>query len=225
MWVILVIILIIAVGAGAYFWWQKEKTKSNTNAAANAGTTGTQNVNTSVNASSNTLSNTNSVDTSAWTTQEDKYGFTIAIPKNWTLQRKRVTQGQYKDNLPTDQEVISPPNNTLDFPAAADCTISAYPVTHPVASIVDWINASNIYGTSGSEDLNVSTMVPQAINTRDGVLATEQGPNMTQGRSYFFQSNSNMIRFSYYYDLDVSPRGDFLAYRDTCAAVLQSIGK
>ena len=219
MWVIFVVVLIVA-GLGIYLWWQSGERNTNTNTLVNTTNTLNQNVNAAVN--TNSASNVNTVDTSDWKTyKNDAYGISFTLPKDWTLENKRVTHGQYQDNLPSDQLVISPESSSVDFPAAGECVISIYPVAKTEDNVIDWINGSGIYSESGSEGLNIKNTQNREINSIVGTLVSEQGPNATQGRSFFFLIDNNLVRFSYYYDLDVSPRSEFMVYRDTCAAILQ----
>ncbi|MFA5052301.1 MAG: hypothetical protein WC544_04580 [Patescibacteria group bacterium] len=234
-WVILIVVVLI-LACGTYFLLQQEDSNtSNGNTAVNTVVNRNSGINTNTTANSNVSSNGNSaantnvavntnVDTTGWKTYKfTNLDISIELPTDWVVEHKNFSSGSFQEDNAADNYIVSPPENKLDFMAAANCYISQFPITKN-EFITSWIEQSNIYVTSGTgEGLNIIDQHEISIGPYTGLYVREGAGGPQETISFYFRSNSSLIRFGYYKGVVVEPYSQFQSFSNTCAAILKTL--
>jgi|GEM_PF-2827210 len=220
MWIILIIVVLIAVAAFLYYGgFFDTNTNSNTNTVANTNTG--MNTNTEVNTNSENM-NTSDIDTSDWKTYENtKYGYSFMYPGDWSVKNSKIVEGSYATSGTHDEFIISPTNSSLDFAPASNCYVMVY--TNPDnLGLEQWVQYASIYKNTG---LQIITEENFKIDGLEKLLVTEGGANFTKSQSLFYKNSSNIIRFSYYKEVDVSPVEEFKKISLNCEKIQSTLNK
>jgi len=99
LWIVLAVVVLSIIGAVLYYGdFFNTNTNSNTNEVVNTNTAVNQNTNTTSNTNSSTNTNTTSASESVYT--NDKLGFQLELPQEWS----GYTATEYIDQFPTGEE-------------------------------------------------------------------------------------------------------------------------
>jgi hypothetical protein len=219
-------IVVIVLLAGGLVWWQVGKgdngnSNSNTNILTN-----TNNTNTATN--KNLTQNTNTSVTvdpvTGWNVYtNEELGITFNYPDDWIAKQTSVTEGTFNMSLiknvneSSNQTVIMPKVNQIDYSPAAQCYLTSY---NSNSTIDNWIDLHDVYNDSG---LTIIEKKIKNIHQISGTLIDEGGGGPQLTKSYYFISKGKIIRFGYYQDIGTQPYEMFVKYSAVCEKILESL--